>query len=131
MKFTLNGIDYDLGIKDEVAAIQAFSIELANFIAQNIGYAEDTFDITQQAANALKLDGKPVFDDATFKAVDGEISLGSFPAFYDLISQWDNMEVEDIEFVEALFKECVAFIEKRYDREIHIEEDDYTGFVNV
>lgn len=128
MTFRLAGIDYDLGIKNEVAGIQSFAIALSNFIAKNISLAYDTWDIAQQTAKALKLDGKPIFTDTSIDAVEGEAKPGSYAAFYELIAKWDHMAIDEIAFVEALFKECIAFIENRYDIEVYVEAHQYAGF---
>jgi hypothetical protein len=128
MTFSLAGVDYDLGFRNEVAGIQFFSVQLFNFISKNISSAYDTLDITQLTAKALKLDGKRVFKDTSSDAVEGETTPGSFAAFYVLIAKWDHMVIDDITFVEGLFKECVAFIENRYGIEVHVKASDYTGF---
>lgn len=126
--FSLAGVDYDLGFRNEVAGIQFFSVQLFNFISKNINSALDTLDITQQTAKALKLDGKRVFKDTSIDAVEGEKKPGSFAAFYVLIAKWDHMVIDDITFVEGLFKECIAFIENRYGIEVYVRPSDYKGF---
>ncbi|SCA56546.1 hypothetical protein MTBPR1_200026 [Candidatus Terasakiella magnetica] len=128
MTFSLDGDHHDIGIKNEVLGIKLFAIELANYITRHIELADDSFDITQKTADVLKLNGKPVFKDTSVDAAHDEATSGSFASFYKLIEKWDYMEISGLAFVEALFKECIALIENRYDIEVHVKACEYEFF---
>jgi hypothetical protein len=128
MHFTLAGVRHHVGIRNEIEKIQLFAIKLYEYIDKHIYSAIETYDIATQAATDLKLDGKPVFDDISTTALQAENKPGSFAAFYKLIKRWDLMEIDDLTFVNGLFRECIAFIENRYGIEITLRSGPYFVF---